>query len=245
MARLKRLFVPGEPQHIIQRGNNRQVIFQDEADCARFLDLLRDASVEHELAIHSYVLMPNHLHLLVTPAKNTSISRVMQSVGRRYVRHFNLKAQRTGTLWEGRYKSTVIDSEQYFMVCSRYIELNPVRAGLVDAPQAYPWSSYRHHIGLAANAMITDHALYWNLGNTPFERQAAYRQMLEEGLTTEQLGRIRDATNKGWVLGSAEFAELLNARANRRATRSHAGRPIGSLSRMKSAAKAATPHEVL
>lgn len=231
MARLKRLFAPGEAQHIIQRGNNRQAIFQDEADFQRFLDLLREAAQQYKLAIHAYVLMPNHLHLLATPAESSSVAQVMQAVGRRYVRYFNAKTGRTGTLWEGRYKSTILDSERYLLLCSRYIELNPVRASLVEAPEAYPWSSHAHHVGLVRNPLITDHAIYWALGNMPFDRQAAYKRLFEHGVSSEQLQRIREATNKGWVLGSDAFAEGLNAKSNRRTTRLSPGRPVGSRTR--------------
>ncbi len=231
MARLPRLFAPDQPQHVIQRGNNCQAIFHDEADYHRFLEFLGGAIREHSVALHAYVLMSDHIHLLATPSGPTSLARVMQSVGRRYVRYFNDRTTRSGTLWEGRYKSTLIDSERYLMVCSRYIELNPVRAGIVEVPQAYPWSSFAHHAGLTANPLITDHAQYWSLGNTPFERQAAYRLLFEQELSAEQLTRIRDSTNKGWALGSEGFTGALLGKANRRVTPLPKGRPRGSKSR--------------
>ena len=176
MARLPRLVIPHQPHHVIQRGNDRQAIFRDGDDHLAFLRWLRDASKSFKVAIHAYVLMPNHVHLLASPSDQSGLARMMQWIGRYYVPYFNQKYQRTGTLWEGRYKATVIDSEQYFMICSRYIELNPVRAGLVDNPADYRWSSYAHHVGIKADPLISDHSLYWRLGNTPFGREAAYSQ---------------------------------------------------------------------
>jgi len=142
MARLPRYVIPGQPQHIIQRGNNRQAIFAADADFQFFRDALIDAASKHGLAIHAYVWMTNHIHLLATPEFDDSISKVFQSVGRRYVQYFNYTYRRSGTLWEGRYRATVVDSEQYLLVLMRYIELNPVRAGMVAHPSEYPWSSY-------------------------------------------------------------------------------------------------------
>ena len=147
MARLPRYAVPGQPQHVIQRGNNRSVMFLRPADYVRYLDNVRAACDQHGCAVHAYVLMTNHVHLLMTPTNAGGISRVMQSVGRRYVRYFNQSYQRTGTLWEGRYRAAAIDSEQYLFACYRYIERNPVRAGMVDDPADYRWSSH------AANAL--------------------------------------------------------------------------------------------
>lgn len=145
MARLPRYFLPGQPQHVIQRGNNRNIIFAGENDYRFYLECLADASGKHSCDIHAYVLMTNHVHLLLTPHHKDSIAKTLQSVGRRYVQYFNHVYQRTGTLWEGRYKATLIDSEAYLLTCYRYIELNPVRAGLVSHPREYPWSSYRLH----------------------------------------------------------------------------------------------------
>ncbi len=143
MARLPRLVAPGQAHHIIQRGNNRQAIFADERDYGVFLERLAEASARFGLAIHAYVLMTNHVHILATPQAAASMGRVMQSVGRRYVRYFNHVYGRTGTLWEGRYRATPIAAEDYLLACSRYIELNPVRAGMVVSPAHYRWSRYR------------------------------------------------------------------------------------------------------
>ena len=146
MARLPRYFVKGQPQHIIQRGNNRELIFVDDDDYRFYLECLQSAIKINKLSVHAYVLMTNHVHILASPEVETSISKTLQSVGRRYVQYFNYTYKRTGTLWEGRYKATVIDSDQYLLTCMRYIELNPVRADMVKQPNEYPWSSY------AANA---------------------------------------------------------------------------------------------
>jgi putative transposase len=176
MARQPRLTAPGFPHHVVQRGNNRQEVFRDSADCERYLALLTELSASMVTPVHAYVLMPNHVHLLLTPTESHSLGRLMQALGRRYVMWFNRRHTRTGTLWEGRYRACVIESERYLFACSRYIEMNPVRAGLVADPAEYRWSSYAHHVGLQPEPIIVEHPLIWSLGNTPFERQAAYRR---------------------------------------------------------------------
>ena len=225
MARLPRLYVPGHPQHIIQRGIGRQNLFDDEADYRFFSELLREAAREYRLAVHAYVLMPNHLHLLATPDDERSVGRVMQSVGRRYVQAFNRKMNRSGSLWENRNRSTVIDSSRYFLLCSCYIELNPVRAGLIIDAEAYRWSSCAHHLGAVLDPLITPHAGYWALGNTPFERQARYRSLLKEGLPEKEIEALRAATNKGWAYGTPDYLAGIAAGANRRAVPRPKGRP--------------------
>lgn len=225
MARLPRLVVPNQPHHIIQRGNDRQLVFRDADDYAVFLVRLREAAKQYKVAIHAYVLMPNHLHLLASPSDQDGLSRMMQWIGRHYVPYFNQKYERTGTLWQGRYRATVLDSERYFMVCSRYIELNPVRAGIVALPSEYAWSSHAHHVGLKSDPVITDHPLYWALGNTPFEREAAYRGLFEQALTEEDVSALSEATRKGWALGSEKFKLALEKKANRRVRPVKRGRP--------------------
>lgn len=205
MARLPRLAAAGFPHHVIQRGNDRQTVFREDADYARYLGWLREVAAAHGLHVHAYVLMPNHVHLLATPPTGDALSRAMQSLGRRYVRWFNDKYRRTGTLWEGRFRSTVIDADRYLLACSRYIELNPVRAGIVDSPELYRWSSYAHHAGVLVDPLVTDHPLVWALGNTPFERQLAYRRLFDLELTPEFVLSLRSATNRGRALGA--FAE--------------------------------------
>lgn len=200
MARLPRISAAGYPHHVIQRGNNRQAIFHDAADRERYLALLREIAAAQGIAVHAYALMPNHVHLLVTPQAGDGISRFMQALGRRYVRWFNDRHGRTGTLWEGRFRSTVVDADRYLLACMRYIELNPVRANLCSAPEHYPWSSFAHHAGLRVDPLVTDHALFWGLGNTPYERQLAYRRLFEIDLSPDELDEIRRSTNRGWAL---------------------------------------------
>jgi putative transposase len=200
MARLPRIAAAGYPHHVIQRGNNRQTVFREDADYARYLGWLREVAAAHGIAVHAYVLMPNHVHLLVTPPTDAALSRAMQSLGRRYVRWFNDKYGRTGTLWEGRFRSAPIDADRYLLACSRYIELNPVRAGIVGAPEQYRWSSYGHHIGMRVDPLVTDHPLVWALGNTPFERQLAYRRLFDADVPPDIVRSIRTATNRGRAL---------------------------------------------
>jgi putative transposase len=204
MARLPRIEAAGLPHHVIQRGNNRQPIFADAAAYQRYLQLLQEIGAAHAVAVHAYVLMTNHVHLLATPEKEGGLSRFMQALGRRYVRWFNDRHGRTGTLWEGRFRSTVIAADRYLLACMRYIELNPVRAGLSVAPAEYRWSSHAHHVGHAVDPLITDHALFWALGNTPFERQSAYQLLFETPLASSDLDELRRATNRGWALATKD-----------------------------------------
>lgn len=224
MARLGRLFVPGFPQLILQRGNNGGAIFQDEVDYQTYRHFLRDGVRELGLMLHAYVLMPNHVHLLLSAEQGASIGGLMQRLGRRYVRWFNDRHKRTGTLWEGRYRSTALEPQAYVLPCYRYVELNPLRSGLVSDPAAYPWSSCSHHLGLQPDPLISDHAYYWALGNTPFERQARYRSLLEAGSPSKELEAIRHAGYKGWLLGQAP-AELASADDIRRFQPLPKGRP--------------------
>jgi putative transposase len=227
MARLPRLIVPHQPHHVIQRGNDRQLIFRDADDYRVFLAWQREAAKQFKVAIHAYVLMPNHLHLLATPSDKLGLARMMQWVGRYYVPYFNNKYGRVGTLWQGRYRATVIDSERYFMTCSTYIELNPVRAGMVSSPADYSWSSYAHHVGTRSDPIITDHALYWALGNTPFDREVAYKGLLEQGLGADVVNAVAEATSKGWALGSEKFKARLEKEVQRRVGPAKRGRPAG------------------
>lgn len=228
MARLPRYVIPGQPQHIIQRGNNRQPIFAADADYQFFRDALVDAAEKHGLAIHAYVWMTNHVHLLATPEFDDSISKVFQSVGRRYVQYFNFTYRRSGTLWEGRFRATVVDSEQYLLTLMRYIELNPVRAGMVAHPRDYAWSSYHYNAqgeaGLNAD-WITQHREYVRLGRSAAERQSAYRQLFRAALPAHDLKEIRESTHKGWALGNERFKAKIEGLGQRRATSKGVGRP--------------------
>ncbi len=229
MARLPRLVVPNQAHHVIQSGNDGLVIFRDIADHAAFLSRLRDASKQFKIAIHAYVLMPTHLHLLVTPSDVEGLGKMMQWIGRSYVPYFNQKYLRTGTLWQGRYKATVLDPARYFMTCSAYVELNPVRAGIAYSAGEYPWSSYQHHIGIRHDPIISEHALYWSLGNTPFEREAAYKKRVECGVNEEDVRDLTQATLKGWALGSEQFHSALEKQVARRVKPAKRGRPVATL----------------
>lgn len=228
MTRLPRYVIPGQPQHIVQRGNNRQVIFAADADYQFFRDAMVDAAKDHGLVIHAYVWMTNHIHLLATPEFEHSISKVFQSVGRRYVQYFNFTYRRSGTLWEGRYRATVVDSEQYLLTLMRYIELNPVRAGMVAHPWDYPWSSYRHYAqgesGLNGD-WLTAHEEYLRLGRNEAHRQSAYRQLFQAAISGNDLAEIRDCTHKGWALGDERFREQIEALGQRRVASKGVGRP--------------------
>lgn len=225
MARLPRLTVPGYPHHIIQRGNNRQSIVADAEDRRVLLQLLEEYAAKEKVAIHAYVLMDNHFHLLATPTTETGVPQMMQSVGRRYVRYYNQRHGRTGTLWEGRYKSTLIQAERYLLACMVYIDLNPVRAGMVADPADFAWSSHLHLIGRRTDRLVAPHALYWALGNTPFAREAAYAELVRHGVAQGQQKAIRDATMSGWALGDAAYVSEVQKRTDRRVIPGKAGRP--------------------
>ena len=225
MARLPRLTLAGYPHHVIQRGNNRQPIFAGEDDYRLMLELLDTYSRELKVGIHGYVLMGNHLHLLATPETETGLPQMMQAVGRRYVRHFNARQQRTGTLFEGRYRSTLIQAERYLLACMVYIDLNPVRAGMVSDPAQYPWSSHRHYVGAAHDRLVTPHPLFWSLGNTPFARELAYGELIAAGISRGTKEALAGSTHRGWALGDATYLAELERRTERRATPKPAGRP--------------------
>ena len=215
MTRQPRFIVPGQPLHVIQRGNNRSAIFASEADYGVFREWVAAACSRRGCLVHAYVFMTNHVHLLMTPATPDGIGAVMQSVGRRYVHYFNRKYGRTGTLWEGRYRATLIDSEQYLLTCYRYIELNPVRAGLVANPSQYRWSSYGANALGLYDPLVAPHELFRALGYDGESRMAAYRALFHDGLDVRTMSDIRDATNKAWALGRVPevAARCLNRRA--------------------------------
>jgi len=225
MARLPRYFVPGQPQHIIQRGNNREPIFFHRQDYRFYLECLQDAAERYELRIHAFVLMTNHVHLLATPRTGISIGKTLQSLGRRYVQYFNHAYGRTGTLWEGRYRATLIDSERYLLTCMRYVELNPVRARMVKRPADYPWSSYAANARGQDDALTVAHPLYRRLGPSGPERQRAYRQLFRGPVGKADLQAIRKATNTGWALGDDRFRANVEKLSGRRAAPRPSGRP--------------------
>lgn len=228
MARLPCYVIPGQPQHIIQRGNNRQPIFAAETDYSFFRDTLVEAAERFGLAVHAYVWMTNHIHLLATSGRDDSIGKTLQSVGRRYVQHFNYTYRRSGTLWEGRYRATVVDSEQYLLTLMRYIEMNPVRAGMVGEPDEYVWSSHRYNArgetGLNADWLVA-HEEYLRLGLNTIERQTSYRALFHAALATNDLTAIRDCTHKGWALGNEPFRAHIEELSKRPAASKGVGRP--------------------
>jgi putative transposase len=226
MARQPRLTLPDYPHHIIQRGNNRQAIFDGVADYQALLGLLQEAAQQHKVAVHSYVLMTNHLHLLATPQDEVGLSRLMQHVGRSYVRLFNKRAQRSGTLFEGRYKSTLIQTERYLLACMAYIDLNPVRAGMVAQPQDHPWSSYGHYAGLRTDPLLTPHPHFWNLGNTPFAREAAYVELVRAGVSKADERSLTNTALRSWALGDEDFLADLEKNTQRRVRPGLKGRPF-------------------
>jgi len=237
MARLPRIVVPGQALHIIQRGNNRQPIFFCDKDYHLYLGYLSDAARQYDCQIHAYVLMTNHVHLLLTPLHDMSPSRCMQSLGRKYVRYINSHYQRSGTLWEGRYKSALIDSERYLLCCYRYtpghflllrnspcIELNPVRAGMVNHPAEYPWSSYRCNALGQEDELIHPHDLYTQLSAEAVQRQTVYAELLSESLPAESIKMIRDNTNADTIVGNDKFKDEMARVLDRRVEKlSHGG----------------------
>ena len=215
MARLPRYFIPDVPLHIILRGNNRTPVFLHSADYTIFRETLATAADLHGLAIHAYVFMTNHVHLLASPSTSESAPKTMQSIGRRYVQYFNLRYKRTGTLWEGRYRATVVDTERYLFECMRYIELNPVRAGMVTHPGDFAWSSYRANADGQADQLITPHATYERLASNAQLRAMAYRALFSTPLEQTIADEIRHCTNRGWALGTGQFkaaVETISAR---------------------------------
>jgi putative transposase len=225
MPRLPRLKLPNTPMHIIQRGNNRSACFGSDEDCHFYLDHLAETSAKVGVAIHAYVLMTNHVHLLATPQDADGASQLMKRLGQRYVQHFNRAYRRTGTLWEGRFRSCVVGEEAYFFGCQRYIELNPVRAGMVAHPGEYRWSSYGANAQGDASALICPHPLYAGLGLTDEGRQANYRELFRYELDPGLVDEIRRATHGGLVFGSDRFAVEVAALAGRRTRRGKVGRP--------------------
>lgn len=217
--------MPGVPQHVVQRGNNRQACFFAEADYLYYLGALRAAADKYGGRIHAYVLMTNHVHLLMTPERENALSGIMQSVGRRYVRYVNKKYRRSGTLWEGRFKASLVQSERYLLACYRYIELNPVRAGMVDHPGEYRWSSYGANAQGAVDETLCLHDEYLRLGSTASEQQAAYRALFRHLLAPAMIADIRDAMKHELVVGTSRFKDQVEAMTNRRARMGRPGRP--------------------
>ena len=207
MPRHPRFCPAGYPVHVVQRGNNRQVCFAKEQDLAAYANWLGEYAEKFEVHVHGWVLMTNHVHLLMTPQSDSGVTRLLQTLGRQYVRYFNYAYQRSVTLFEGRYKSSVVQHEEYFLNCLRYIELNPVRAGMVKDPGDYKWSSYRAHAFGVRPRMWTGHEQYLRMGGNDKERHSCYRKWVEEVMSTETVSKIRHCINTGLVLGTDRFRE--------------------------------------
>lgn len=210
--------------HIVQRGNNRQVCFFHPSDNAFYLETLFACAARYRVDIHAYVLMTNHVHLLATPAGKSDMSRMMQLLGATYAVRINTRYQRTGSLWEGRYKSSLVESERYCLACYRYIELNPVRAGLCANPGDYRWSSYPVNALAAENPGLRPHPQWLALGKNDAERRAHYRQLIEENTDPEPVENIRFGVRKGLPTGSSRFKSEIEKALDRRLGNGHRGR---------------------
>ena len=224
MARQARTVIPGQAMHVMVRGNNREILFYNEADRKAYLDWLREAAKQFSCSVHAFALMPNHVHLLLTPTNEKSLAKTMQSLGRRYAQYFNQQHHRSGTIWEGRYRSSLIDPD-YFLRCQRYIELNPVRSGFESSPQESSWTSFTTHIGENAEPWLMDHQNFWKLGNTPFERQMAWVNFVKEGAPHWEDRQITESLvrSKPWV--SDIYAKKLFKNMPEIAKIRHRGRP--------------------
>ena len=225
MARLPRLYAPSIVQHVVQRPADGRQLFVGDDSYALFTTLLADAVREQRIALHAYVLTPDELRLLVTPHDATSVGRALQSIGRRYVPWINRATGRPGPLWGRRYRSTLLDADAYLLDSMRFVEALPVTLGLVASPSQWSWSSHAHHVGDAQQPWINDHAMYWGLSDTPFERQATYRRLAGEPVDPAVAARIAGSVEGGWLLGDAKFAEAIADRLNRRGAALPRGRP--------------------
>ncbi len=225
MPRRARLALPGVPLHLIQRGNNRQACFFADEDYRFYLDWLAEHAGKTGCHVHAYVLMTNHVHLLVSADRTEAPGALMKALGQRYVQYVNRVYRRSGTLWEGRFRSCPIQEEAYLLACQRYIELNPVRAGMVEHPGDYRWSSYRANGQGEDNALIRPHPLYAALGLDVANRRAAYRELFRYELEPGLVDQIRRATNGNFALGSARFAADAAATLGRRVLPGKSGRP--------------------
>ncbi len=230
MARLPRLSLAGFPHFIMQRGNNGQPIFSSLTDYQMLLSLLTDSSHRFKVDINAYVLMPSHFHLLATPQTTDGLSLMMQAIGRSYVRWFNNQHHRTGTLWDGRYKSTVIDADKDLLDIMVYMDSNPVRAGLTEQAADHVWSSYACYIGHGVrhdlDKQLVPHPSYWGLGNTPFAREIKYAELVKVGIGATRVTQLTDVVLKGWVQGNTTFVTRVQALTSRRVMKRPAGRPM-------------------
>lgn len=225
MPRRPRVTMAGVPLHVIQRGNNRQTCFYDEDDYRLYLNWLHQYSKEESCDVHAYVLMANHVHILLTPGTPNAAGNLMKKLSQRYVQYINRTHQRSGTLWDGRFRSCLIQEKDYVLGCYRYIELNPVRASIVNHPAHYPWSSFRANAQGLSNPIITPHSFYDQLGVDTQERHQAYRSLFLSSLDTQFVTEIKQATNGNFVLGSRRYQEYVSERLGRRVAPGRRGRP--------------------
>lgn len=225
MARLPRIVVAGHAHHVLQRGHDGGPIVRDDEDRRHWLGLLRDAVATQRVALHAWVLLDDHFHLIATPPDGEALSRMMQSLTRRHAAAFNRRHARRGTLWEGRFRASLVQPGAWLADALLYVEQHPVRAGLADDAALWPWSSAPHHLGLARDPAVAEAAAWWALGNTPFEREAAWRHRLADGLEPRRLERITAATRRGWPIGEAGFLTALQAGMAQRLAPRPRGRP--------------------
>lgn len=225
MPRRARVLLPGVTLHLIQRGNNRSACFFAEEDYLFYLEHLADQARKHNCAIHAWCLMTNHVHLLLTPAKPESAGMLMKGLGQRYVQYINRTYRRSGTLWEGRFRSCLMQEDSYVLACYRYIEMNPVRAGMVEHPAEYRWSSYRANAQAEQATLLTRHSLCQALGEADVARAEAYRELFRYQLDPGLVDQIRSATNGNYALGSSRFTAEVECVLGRRVTRGKPGRP--------------------
>ena len=225
MPRRPRITIPGVPSHLIQRGNNRQACFFADKDYRLYLNWLDEYSKETGCLVHAYALMTNHVHLLITPRTDGATGVLMKRLWQRFVQYINRTYRRSGTLWEGRFRSCLVQEDEYLLACHRYIELNPVRAGIVAHPADYPWSSYRSNAQGESSELLVTHPVYAALADNERSRQFAYRELFRYELDPGQVDEIRTATNGNYALGSARFQEEISAAFGRRVTPGKSGRP--------------------
>lgn len=225
MPRKPRFYLPHVPVHIVQRGHSREPVFFEDSDYRAYLDWLEEAGERHECAIHAYVLMTNHIHILATPKHKDSISLLMQFIGRRYVPYINHSYGTSGSLWESRYKSSLIQDDPYLLTCMRYIELNPVRADMVNTPSQYRWSSYRANGQGKPDTVLTPHPLYQQLGRTPQARREAYKALFKAHIDQEQHDHIQKAYQTGTPLGNGYFREKIERTLRCEVGQDRRGRP--------------------
>lgn len=225
MARRKRYLIANMPYHVVQRGHNRSNCFLGDADRACYLSILERYLVVYQVRLHAFVLMSNHVHLLMTATKNGAISSLMQNLGRDYVHYFNKRYQRVGTLWDGRFKDSLVDTDQYFLTCQRYIELNPVRANLVTDPADYHWSSYHANARGIPIKIISPHQCYLNLADTDDARITSYRTLFDQQFAENELTQIRDAIKHNYPLANESFVQHITNKYNIRFGRRNKGRP--------------------